>query len=324
MDLKKIKPAVKGASKAGYHSISAMFRCPKEYQLSAIRQISVPRTLLPDPLAIGSLFHEGRAHWFQSGFPTGAKYWQPLISYINASADTSNPPIRQEAVNRTLSYLEQYCTYWAMRTKPNVVHTEYEVGPAPLAEGDPLYQYRTARLDDVSEYPEANYKLCIGECKTTSVSVEDVVNEYTLHGQPMLQYLLWQMSANGHKKHVKKHGPVNYVLLDVIVKGYGKERCQFGRHAIPFTDFSLDWYKQSMTWALEVANQMKYDTLEVPRIPTSCTRLVGRARIACPFRDLCRFGKGAANRYVDAEGHGLSNPKYNEYNVKPWEGQSNV
>ena len=280
----------------------------------------MPRTLLPDPLAIGTLSHEGRAHWFQSGFPTGAKYWEKLKTYINQSADTSNPPVRSEAISRTLSYLEQYCTHWAMRTKPNVVAVEYEVGPAPLRPDDPLFMFRTARLDDVSQYPEANMKLCIGEYKTTSVGIDDAVNEYTLHGQPTLQYALWQASPNGDKKHNKKYGPISHILLDVTVKGYGKERCKFGRHAIAITPYVLDWYANSMRGYLKAAQLIAYDT-DAPRNITACTRLIGRARVPCQFRDLCQFGRPAANRYVDKDGDGLGNPKYNNldlYPVKPW------
>ena len=309
-----IAPAIKGASSAGWHNISTMLKCPKEYQLSQVRKVAVPRTLLPDPLAVGSLFHEGRSHWFQSGFPTGAAYWEKLKKYIHDSANISNPPIRMDAVNRTLSYLEQYCSHWSMRAKPNVVLVETEVGPAPLMKGDPISMFRTFRPDDVSEYPEANGKLCIGECKTTSVGVDDAVNEYTLHGQPMMQYIVWSMAKNG----AAKYGPVSHVLLDVIVKGYGKERCKFGRQAIPITQYAIDWYIQSMRGYLTAANLIGYDT-EVPRNIASCTRLVGRARIACQFRELCQFGKAAANRYVDSDGDGLGNKKYNDYKVKPWE-----
>ncbi len=318
---KVIEPAIRGASAAGWHNIQTFLRCPKEYQLSVIRKVSVPRTLLPDPLAIGSLFHEGRAHWFKSGFPTGPKYWETLKAYINKSADTQPVPIRAEAINRTLSYLEQYCTHWAMRAKPTVLDAEYELLASPLLDGDPASMNRTARLDDVGQYPEANMKLCIGECKTTSVGVDDCVNEYTLHGQPMLQFKLWQMAKNGAMKHTKKWGPVGHVLLDIVVKGYGKERCTFGRHALVITDYSMSWYINSLRRYIEAANEVKYDT-DVPRNITACTRLSGRARVPCQYRELCQFGKPAANRYVDSKGDGLSNPKFNDpinYPVKPWE-----
>lgn len=314
MPLPIIAPATKGASQAGWHNISTFLRCAKEYQFSQVRGISVPRTLVPDPLAIGALFHEGRAHWFKSGFPTGAQYWETLKKYINDSADKSNPPIRLEAINRTLSYLEQYCTHWALRTKPTLVLAEEEVGPAPLQKDDPFFLFRTFRPDDISYYPEANMKLCIGECKTTSVGVDDAVNEYTLHGQPMMQWLVWKMAKNGQAKY----GEVSHVLLDVIVKGYGKEKCTFGRQALNITNWSLDWYQSSMRGYLRAANLVEYDTL-VPRNITACTRLVGRARIACPYRDLCQFGKSASNRYVDRDGDGLSNPKYNDHKIKPWD-----
>lgn len=313
--MKEIEPATKGPSIAGWHSISTFLRCPKEYQLSQVRGISVPRTLVPDPLAIGSLFHEGRAHWFQSGFPSDTKYWEKLKSYIEKSADTSNPPMRVDAISRTLSYLSQYIAHWAMRTKPEPVIVEKDVGPAPLKKDDPFFFHRTFRPDDISYYPlEAGPKLCIGELKTTSVGVDDAVNEYTLHGQPMMQWLVWKMAKNGEAKY----GPVEHVMLDVVVKGYGKEKCTFARHPIRITNHSLDWYANSMRGYLRAASLVTYDT-DVPRNITNCTRLIGRARVPCQFRDLCQFGKSAANRYVDREGHGLSNPKYKEYPVKPWE-----
>lgn len=311
-----IAPATKGASQAGWHNISTFLRCAKEYQFSQVRQVKKPMTLTPDPLAIGSLFHEGRAHWFQSGFPTGAKYWEKLKDYINESADTSNPPIRSEAINRTLSYLEQYCSHWALRAKPTVLFAEKEVGPAPLHRDDPFYFFRTFRPDDISYYPENNMKLCIGECKTTSVGVDDAVNEYTLHGQPMMQRMVWKMAKNGEVKF----GVIEDVLLDVIVKGYGKEKCTFGREVIRNTDFSLDWFVNSMRGYLRAASLIEYDT-DVPRNITACTRLIGRARVPCQYRELCQYGKAAANRFVDRDGDGLSNPKYNDssiYPVKPW------
>lgn len=309
-----IAPAVKGASVAGWHNISTFLRCPKEFQLSQVRGISTPRTQQPDPLAIGSLFHEGRSHWFQSGFPTGLPYWEKLKKYINKSADTSNPPIRIEAINRTLSYLEQYCSYWSMRALPTPVLVEKEVGPAPLAKDDPFHLFRTFRPDDISRYPEVQNNLCIGECKTTSVGIDDAVNEYTLHGQPMMQQIIWSMAKNG----AAMYGEATHVLLDVIVKGYGKEKCKFGRHAIPFTQFSQQWYIQSMRGYLRASQMIEYDT-DVPRNITACTRLVGRARVPCQFRALCQFGKSAAARYVDRDGNGLANPKYKDYPVKPWE-----
>lgn len=314
----EVPVAIKGATASGWHNIQTFLRCPKEYQFSVVRGISQPKTLLPDPLAIGSLFHEGRAHWFKSGFPTGAAYWTKLKTYLNKSADTSNPPIRIEAINRTLSYLEQYCSHWAMRAKPKVLAAEYELLAAPLDPDDPASMNRTARLDDVGQYPEVQMKLCVGECKTTSVSVPDVVNEYTLHGQPMLQKKLWAMAKNGAAKHFKKWGPLTHVLLDIVVKGYGKEKCQFGRHALVITDYSMDWYTESLRGYINAANLIQYDT-PVPRNITACTRLIGRGRVPCQYRDLCQFGRSAANRYVDKEGHGLSNPKYNDKETKPWE-----
>lgn len=291
-----------GPSAAGWHAIQDFLRCPKEYQFRHVRKLRKPGLLTPDALAVGVLFHGARAHWFARGFPDPAdSKWQEALNrtFVEVASEQSLP-VSLEAERRARHLFEAYSTHWFKMPRPKVVAAEYELGPAPLEKGDPFFLFRTARLDDVSRYPEAGGQLCIGESKTTSVGIKDAVNEYTLHGQTLLQFLLWKMAPQGEAKH----GPAAGVLLDVIKKPYGGDKPDFGRVFIPFTDWSLEWYADSMRGYLRAAAAVAEDT-EVPRNVSACTRLIGRMRVPCEFRELCRMGKSASGLYVRGDGSSL-------------------
>lgn len=298
-----------GASPAGWHKIESYLHCPTKYKLTHLWKIRRPQWQTPDPLAVGQLFHVGRAWWFDQKFPTGADAWAALQDHVREAALLNPLPVREDAINRTLNYLDQYCTYWSHRAKPTVVATEYALSGAVPG----IIEPRTARLDDISSYPEANFKLAIGECKTTSVSIKDCIQEYTLHGQPTLQQILWDISPEGKDKH----GPVEFVLLDIIVKGYGKEKCEFGRHAVRITPYTQAWFTESLAFAVDQSSKMTKETKTERRI-TSCTRLIGRMRVDCEYKDLCQRGQSAAVAYVDDTGTSIA--KYaKEKGPKPWD-----
>jgi hypothetical protein len=202
-----------------------------------------------------------------------------------------------------------------VRPLPRPVAAEYLLGPAPLKPDDPFFLHRTARLDDVSHYPEAAMKLCIGESKTTSATVNDVINQYTLHGQTLLQPLLWNMA----QQWAATHGPVAGVLLDITVKGYGGKKCSFARAFMPVRDETLSWFRDSMRGYLRAAASVEWDT-PAPRNVSMCTRMAGRGRMACEFRDLCMHGKAAAPKYVTKNGESLVRWKPSaEETIPPWE-----
>jgi hypothetical protein len=305
-----IRPPPTGASPAGWHHISAMFECPKKFHLRQVWGIRKPQYMTPDPLAVGSLFHAGRAHWFLSHFPTGADYWTKLQAYVQDAALRQDLPVREDAVRRCLGYLHQYMEYWSSRAKPRVGGVEYALSAGIPGIVDP----RTARLDDWGEYPESNFKLALGELKTTSTSIKDCVQEYTVHGQTTLQQLLWAMSPEGDAKH----GPVDHTILDIVVKGYDKEKCTFGRVALRIPEFQKRWFVRELGVAVSMAERLTKDSTEVPRIITSCTRIMGRMRVDCEYKELCQRGAPASTGYVDAEGKGLST-YVNKPGVKPWD-----
>lgn len=295
---------VSGASEAGWHVIQDALRCLKEHQFRHIRGIHMPQVATPSPLAKGSLFHVGRAHWFASGFKTDTKTEQKIISAVQEAAEASHLPMKAQDEVYALQLIDAYVSHWSMRPNPKVVGVEYKLGPAPMEPNDPFYFYRTARLDDVGEYPEAGGKLAIGECKTTSVSISDAINEYTLHGQPMLQRMLWDNCKEGKAKH----GLISHVVIDVIKKPYGKDKAQFGRQALPVEEYSLRWFAASMRGFLRASAMMEWHT-DVPRNVSACTRLIGRMRVPCEFRDLCMYGRAASGRFVNKEGKPLSTIK---------------
>lgn len=308
------RPVNHGASPRGWHAIVSKFLCDKKFQLEHRWKVHKPMTATPDALGTGGLFHQGRAHWFNSGFASDAKYQSQMHDFVREAALLYPLPVKEDVITRTLSYLDQYVEYWSARVRPKVLGVEYKLTANILG---PEFDDRTARLDDVSQYPDTApaWSNAIGECKTTSVSVADAVLEYTLHGQPVKQAILWEMAPEGERKH----GPIDFIMLDVIVKGYGKEKCKFGRVPIRITDYTKNWYLPMLARQVKEAEAITTET-PVLRNITNCTRLIGRMRVPCEYMDLCQRGKSAAVAYVDEKGVALSNEKYTKREgAKPWD-----
>lgn len=307
-----VRPVNHGASPRGWHSIEPVFHCGKKFELAMKWGIRRPMTMTPDALGTGGLFHQGRAHWFNSNFQTGPQYWNQMKSFVEEAALLYVLPVKQDTINRTLNYLDQYCTYWSARVKPRVKQVEYTLSANILG---PEFDDRTARIDDLSEYPDNSFKLCIGECKTTSVSVRDAVEEYTVHGQPTKQAILFEMAPEG----ARIYGSVSDILLDVVVKGYDKEKCKFGRQVLRITDHMKNWYLPMLAKKVREAEAIM-DGAPGERNITSCTRLIGKARVVCVYRDLCQRGRSATPAYMDSQGISLNNVKYTKMEGrKPWD-----
>lgn len=296
-----------GPTSAGWHQISTFLECAKRFQFKVVRGIKMPLTTIPDYFAVGSLFHAGRARWFARKFDTSNETWKSIQAAIAEEAEKQPLPIRQEAERLALRYMQEYVNHWCVRPRPTPVATEYLLGPAPIKPDDPFFLHRTARLDDVSKYPEGGGELYIGEAKTDGDSLDNCVETYNLHGQPLLQLLLWKMAPQGEAKL----GPIKGVMLDVLVKGRKGQKSKFARMPIPITDHSLQWYVKSMRGYLRAAASVDWNA-DVPRNITQCKR--------CDFRDLCKYGKSAAGRYVTAGGNSLVRWRPDgERQVPPWE-----
>jgi hypothetical protein len=302
-----------GATRQGYHAIADFLRCPKLDQFKRVRGIALPGTETPDYFAVGIMVHAGRAEWLEGG-GTDAAAEARIHAVMEQSAIQEKLPITEKARRDAYRYVAEYIEHWSTRVGPKVVAVEYALDATPLVPGDPDFWKRTARLDDVSFYPEALDQLCVGELKTTSHSIADCANQYTLHGQPLLQMALWQRATNG----AAKHGAVAGVLLDVIKKGYGKERSQFGRHFIPVEDFAVAWFIRSIRGYLKAQSKVEWNT-EVPRNPNGCTYVSSGRRATCECRDLCIAGRSAAGKYwVNGQPMRLWRPEPGK-EVAPWE-----
>lgn len=303
-----------GASEAGWHKIEDFYRCPKEFQLRHIRGVRVPQVQTPEHFAIGIMFHAGRARWFANRFDASPKGWKSIQRAVREAAAEGNLPTSVASEQTALKYLTEFIQHYSMLPKPDPIAAEYKLGPVALNVGDPFPLWRTARLDDVSRYPEAGGKLCIGESKTTSTSVADVVATYELHGQTMLQMLLWRMDPNGEKKHGKAEG----IMLDVTVKGYGGAKSKFGRIFIPITNWQIDWFAKDLRNQVFASNAVDWNS-NAGRNTANCTRLIGRGRIACDYKDLCRLGPDGTSKYVVGKGVALKTyAKQHPEQVSPW------
>lgn len=303
-----------GVTEAGWHSIEDWFICPKMFQFRHVRGIGTPAQYEPSYFTVGRMLHAGKAKWFARGFKTSEKTMKKVHAAAELEAHQGKLPPTREALRDGHRYIDEYVAHWSLRPLPKPVAAEYKVGPAPFSAGDPLFVFRTARLDDVSNYPEAGGTLCIGETKSTSGSVNDVVEEYTLHGQTMLQFLLWRHAPEGEEMHGKVAGTV----LDVIKKGYGGKKSQFSRVFIPFSEYALDWFAKNLRANLRAAGGVDWDS-EVPRNPKMCSRKVGNKLVVCEFRELCKHGRSGSIKYVFKDsGKSLTDKKMWKGETPPW------
>lgn len=289
-----------GASEAGWSQIQAGIGCMKEFQFRYIRGLREPQAATPDHFAIGSQVHAGRARWFAKGFGTDAATWASIQDAMRKAMEEEKLPVSIRALQMGERYMDEYIRHWARMPKPTPVACEYKLGPTHLEKGDPFFMWRTTRLDDVSKYPEALNGLCLGEAKTASASPNDVINQYTLHGQVLLQQVLWKMDPNGEAKY----GPIKGTMLDIIQKSYDAKPSKFARHFMPTPPWAMTWFVRNLKQYMRGLAGIDWDT-DAPRNISRCTRIEGKARITCEFRDLCMSGRSATAKYVMGKGESL-------------------
>jgi hypothetical protein len=303
-----------GVTTHGWHKIESAFRCLKAYQFERVRGIYQPTNRTPDHFAVGIMHHAMRARWFAKGFKTDNATWLSMMDAGREAAEEGQLPITIKAERMAQRHMQAYVQHWSARVLPRPKAAEYLIGPVALKAGDSKELHRTARLDDVSEYPEGNWQLYLGESKTTSTSISDCVRQYELHGQPMLQLALWKMSKKGEARF----GPVKGVMLDVTVKSYDVNvPPKFGRVPIPISEYALEWYVKEIRGMLALVDEVGWDT-EVSRNVGGCTYMAGRMRVDCAFKELCRFGRSATTKYVLPEGKSLTDKSAWKGETPPW------
>ncbi len=305
-----------GVTSAGWHSIESFYRCEKEYQFQHVRKIKLPTAETPDYFAVGIFFHAARAKWFSLRCVRTTETRTAVMEAIDEARETLDIPATDDAVRRAQELIGMYMDHWSTRLLPRPEAAEYLLGPSALHLDDVPYSklHVTARLDDVSYYPDAQ-GLWIGEGKTTSGSIADCVKQYELHGQILLQAALWRVAPQGEARF----GPIAGVMLDIVKKPYGKEKAQFARHALHINPKQLDWFVENLRGMRTNATNMTWDMKPVRNV-TQCTRLVGRMRAVCPYRELCRHGKTASIHYTMEDGSSLLDWKPSPGQATPpWE-----
>lgn len=283
-----------GPSPAGWHSVEAYLRCPKEYQFKHIRQVRKPESETKEAFAVGIIVHAGKKVWFANKFRMDDALWQLVRDEARKECELQKLPVSATAEQRGLRYVQEYIEHWSKYPLPRPRAVEHLVGPCALA-GESTE--RTARLDDVSQYAESGWALALGETKTSSASPQEVLKQYQLHGQPMLQHALYRLDT---KQGAGRLGPASGTVLDVISKGYGKNASKFARFFIPVTDHQMKWFVDSMAKYVRAANKVKWDT-DVRRNTTACVRAISGRAYACEFQELCIHGKSATGKYCMGE-----------------------
>ena len=293
------EPGEAGPTPSGYHSDDEMWRCQQEYLYARVRKVRLPQVQLPKHFTIGIGFHAGRARWFRLGFKHDEATWRSIREAVDADLRAQPLPSAPDAERKALELLKEYTEHWAGQPLPRVRGAEMLIGPAPIWPGSK--NVRTARLDDVSAYPSIGYAEAIGESKTTSGSINDVVKYYEQHGQLLTQMLLLKTVAQAPAKYVGIHAAlasINGVMLDVTKKPSGDRKADFARVFIPIEQRQLTWFQRNLEDMLRRKAAMTWNS-QVRRNPSACTRVVaGGAVVECPFKDLCRYGRSAATKYM--------------------------
>lgn len=288
-----------GASGAGWSELASFFRCPKEYQYAQVRKILEPKNITPDYFFVGSAFHAGRAAWFSKKCAVNDATWAFITSEVaRIRAEYEKVlPVNEAAVIDVTRYLTEFVEHYSMQPAPRVVAVEHMLGPTKLWPDAPAEHERTARLDDIGYYDINGDTLCIGECKTGSGTPAQIANEYSLHGQPMMQHMLWKAAPQGEAQY----GPISGIVLDAVQKGYGGKKCKFGRVVLTVEPFALKWFSENLRRVVEATKALTLHG-HADRNVTSCTRPRlgpgGRQLSGCQFRDLCTFGFSASGNYV--------------------------
>jgi hypothetical protein len=300
-----------GPSKFGWHSGDADFwRCEQEGVFKHLRKITKAGLReTPRAKAIGLLFHAGRARWFRLGFPIDQ--WESIYQATQEEAEKQPLPMPTGAEQEALNILQQYVEHYSKLPKPKVLAAELEVGPIITCEGSS--ELHTNRLDDISLYPDFANAEALGEAKTTSGKPSTVYAHYNAnHGQLLKQMLVVTEAIKQGKLPILK-APIG-IVLDVVQKGYGGEKCKFERFLITIEPYQLEWFARDLERArqrrreleaLETARNPFHPYASARRNPTACRRLVSGdggqyVAVDCEYLNLCKFGRSAATEYTVA------------------------
>lgn len=298
-----------GVTEWGYHELEPFLKCPKRYQFERVRGIAKPLSAEPEYFTTGSMVHAGRAKWLASGSKTDSATIAAVMQAIEDVLAKLTRPASPDALPNAKKWVSEYIDHWSLRPAPKCVATELKL--EATFHGQPF----TARLDDVGFYDEEGGALCLGECKTTSASIKACHNQYMIHPQPMLQRALFAACAEGEGTI----GKVDRTILDIIQKGYGKEKSKFARVTLRFSQQMIDSCVKYLAKERARARSLRWESTSdaAERNFTSCNEKTDNGTFACPYRSLCLSGRDASLEYV-SEGKFLTSHAARE-GVNIWE-----
>jgi len=286
-------------------------------------------------LTVGTLFHAGRAAWFSSGFkpideaavfeevertPGGASSagWHSIadaflceqswvfkeLRRVRKLVNNRPGPVSTADKEAAHVLLSDYFAHWNRQPKPTVKAVEHTF-KADLFKATGrlgVFGKRTARLDDLSIYPEAGNRLAIGEAKTTSEPISKVVTEYgPTHGQILMQACVLKGDP-----YAQRFGPISGVVLDVVRKLYNKSGggirgAECARHFTPHYPHAVSWFGENLRL---LASRLA--TIEEKgsglRNHTACQRPrrseFGTNFYECEYAAACAHGRTAASEYI--------------------------
>lgn len=302
-----------GRTEAGSGNTAMLMRCPKLYQYAEVRGLRLPQVQVPSHFTVGLLFAAMRREWFKQKFDASEETWKLMKMAAKKEAAGNKLPMNPKDMLYAINLMGQYVEHWLKRPRPRPVAAEYKLGPCPIKAGDE-HTKRTARLDDLSYYPEAGGALCVGEAKTTSGDIGSVIREYELHVQPMQYVALYMASKRGEQRF----GPIAGVVLDVTRKDYEGKKSDFARVFIEVRKDAVAQFVESAAYFTRIAERIQWDT---PVMRTyQCTYMAGRAKVDCMYKPICRFGKSSAGSFVLQDGSSLRSyePKPGAEKM-PWE-----
>jgi hypothetical protein len=264
--------------------------CWKEYQFARVRRMLLRGEEVPMHFAVGLYMHAARAQWLNDKY--SGDLWKKQIRAFRDAWDAKYPrrPMPQRALGIAEKTFEGYVKHWKLLPKPEVLAVEYELEPRGLTKEAPEWAWRGARLDSVERWRGNIY---IGECKSTSESANAVMDNYALHGQPLLYMALWS------KKEVERFGPLKGLLYDVVKKATDTDAARCYPRAVLAVDavqHALSWFRKDFTtWVMQSS---LIDWNASPERRLNCTRPYG----PCSYRDICTKGRDGALGYEFEDG----------------------
>ena len=269
-----------GPSTHGWHKLSLAMRCPRLYAWNKQH----PKDEFREPLAKGSLVHQGLAHFYQRmkcahlGEDPDV-YYTPTESIrvlAEQEAIRTGHPEWVNWIEFAQQAVEQYQMYWG-EEEFRVVSVEHELWANVRDDKHDAVYPHTQRADLITEDKEGN--IMIWDHKTTARMTSSTTANYSISGQ-MLGYNVLGKGLFGERfagvclnmLELKKDKPAN-----------------FSRTLTDSVPYSLERFKSTILYANRIINE--YKELPVGEWPathldTGCRTIYGM----CEYASECKWG----------------------------------